>query len=308
MHSAPLVSILINNYNYANFLGEAIESALHQTYPNTEIIVVDDGSNDNSREIINNYGSKINPILKDNGGQASAFNAGFLQSQGELIVFLDADDIFVPDKLEKLVEIFTQNSNIGWCFHPLKLVDLDLDNYSFQHPIFPEKGGSAVYDITSDMRQGKLRGKLPFPGTVTSGLAFKRNLLAQLLPMPEEIRITSDDYLKYGAFGLMPGYVLLENLALQRIHGNNLYTFQEGDQKKALQAKIELLTAYWLKHHFPCMQKFSNNLFASSWSKYQKLDHTSSELQNRIDEYLSRLNFPEKLEVNLRSLYYGLRR
>ena len=77
----PLVSILINNYNYGYFLGAAIESALSQTYQNIEIIVVDDGSTDNSREIIAHYGNHIIPILKENGGQASAFNAGFAASR-----------------------------------------------------------------------------------------------------------------------------------------------------------------------------------------------------------------------------------
>jgi glycosyltransferase involved in cell wall biosynthesis len=68
----PLVSILINNYNYGRFLTEAIDSALNQTYSNIEVIVVDDGSTDNSQEIIKSYQDKIIPILKPNGGQASA--------------------------------------------------------------------------------------------------------------------------------------------------------------------------------------------------------------------------------------------
>ena len=64
----PLVTILINNYNYGRYLREAIDSALGQTYPFREVVVVDDGSTDNSRDIIRSYGSKILPILKENGG------------------------------------------------------------------------------------------------------------------------------------------------------------------------------------------------------------------------------------------------
>ena len=74
--TCPLVSIIINNYNYGNFLPIAISSALKQTYSNVEVVVVDDGSTDNSREVVAGYGDHIVPILKENGGQASAFNSG----------------------------------------------------------------------------------------------------------------------------------------------------------------------------------------------------------------------------------------
>ena len=85
MESKPIVSIIINNYNYDRFLAEAIDSALNQTYPHVEIIVVDDGSTDNSRNIIADYGNRIVPVLKSNGGQACSFNEGFKASQGEII-------------------------------------------------------------------------------------------------------------------------------------------------------------------------------------------------------------------------------
>ena len=101
-----LVSIVISNYNYGRFLGEAIDSALNQTYPHTEVIVVDDGSTDNSREIIESYGDRIIAVLKDNGGQASACNAGFRASRGEVVIFLDADDVLLPDTVRRVVAAF----------------------------------------------------------------------------------------------------------------------------------------------------------------------------------------------------------
>src|SRR5687768_9956304 len=85
------VSIVINNFNYGEFLGEAIESALQQTYAPVEVIVVDDGSTDSSRQVISDFSSVI-PVLKSNGGQGSAMNAGFRVSTGAIICFLDSDD------------------------------------------------------------------------------------------------------------------------------------------------------------------------------------------------------------------------
>jgi glycosyltransferase involved in cell wall biosynthesis len=95
-----LVSIIVNNYNYDRFLKQAINSALNQTYKETEVIVVDDGSTDNSRDIITQYGDLIIPVLKENGGQASAFNAGFEKSKGQFILFLDSDDILLRTAIE----------------------------------------------------------------------------------------------------------------------------------------------------------------------------------------------------------------
>ncbi len=94
-------TIIITSHNYGRFLRQCINSALEQTYPDTEVIVVDDGSVDESPQIIRSYGSRIIPVLKENGGQASAFNAGFKLSNGDFICFVDSDDVLLPTAMEK---------------------------------------------------------------------------------------------------------------------------------------------------------------------------------------------------------------
>ena len=90
-------SIIINNYNYGQFVGQAIESALEQTHP-AQVIAVDDGSTDDSREIIARFDSRVLPIFKPNGGQGSAMNDGFAMATGDIVLFLDSDDSRTPTR------------------------------------------------------------------------------------------------------------------------------------------------------------------------------------------------------------------
>ena len=301
MNTKPLVSILINNYNYGCFLSQAIDSALGQTYNNIEVIVVDDGSTDNSPAIINNYGDKIITIFKENGGQASAFNSGYARSSGEIICFLDADDYFATQKIANIVDIFQEHVDAQWLFHPLAFSGKIPDQTSPKYD-----GSSGIYDIRYPMTQGQLRGQLPFADIVTSGMCLKRELLQQILPMPEVIRITSDDYIKYAALGLSPGFILLEQLATQRIHENNAYTFR--DDKQELRANILILTAYYLKNDFPFLAKFSNNIFTLGLDIYQKMTIKSDKLLDLINNYKLSLNLLERLEIMARILYYRFKR
>jgi glycosyltransferase involved in cell wall biosynthesis len=97
--SNPLVSVIIPAYNAANFLGETLDSVLAQTYKNLEIIVVDDGSTDTTPNLLESYGDRIKVLHQTNAGQATARNTGARAAQGELLSFLDNDDLWDADKV-----------------------------------------------------------------------------------------------------------------------------------------------------------------------------------------------------------------
>jgi glycosyltransferase involved in cell wall biosynthesis len=109
----PKVSVIIPNYNYANYISRTIDSVLAQTYKNLEIIVIDDGSKDDSLKILENYGDKVTVLKQKNQGVSRARNNGAAKSNGEYIAFLDADDIWLPDKLTTQMQRFFEDSDVG---------------------------------------------------------------------------------------------------------------------------------------------------------------------------------------------------
>jgi glycosyltransferase involved in cell wall biosynthesis len=254
----PLVSIIIDNYNYGQFLRRAIDSALNQTYPNIEVIVVDDGSTDNSREIIADYGDRVIPVLKKNGGQASSLNEGFNASHSAIICFLDSDDYFPADKVIRIVRHFEMNPSIGWIFHQLEYVD----RYGNRLSLVED---SDFLEITLiDLRESLVCGqKLPLFPTTTSALCFRHVILEQLLPIPKEIKITSDNFLKIAALTLSPGLYSPERLAFLCIHGSNAYSFRKDAHY--LRAEISIKTAYYLREIFCRISRYTDRIFASSF-------------------------------------------
>ena len=109
----PTVSVIIHTYNNEKFIAETVASVLNQTYKDYEIIVVDDGSVDGTRDVLMPYMQKIRYHYKENGGIASAKNAGIGLSQAEFVAFLDHDDLWAPDKLQLQMEHFNENPQIG---------------------------------------------------------------------------------------------------------------------------------------------------------------------------------------------------
>lgn len=247
----PLVSIIINNYNYDNFLQVAIDSALEQTYLNIEVVVVDDGSTDRSPEIIRSYENRIVPIFKKNGGQASSLNAGFQASLGSILCFLDADDIFYPQKVEEIVKL---SSQMGWQNKDILLnnflevidkdrmpVKVDLVKEILSDPgewrFLKELGGNSLFfdgqinQVSTPEQVYLFADKyrfLPYLGVQTSGITMTKLLANKVFPLPEEgIRISADVFLVKAAslYGMV--YSTNHVLTQYRIHGDNYWYGRE---------------------------------------------------------------------------------
>jgi len=216
----PQVSVLIDTFNYGRFIGEAIESVVSQDFPEerVEILVIDDGSTDDTAERVKRYAPRVQYFYKANGGQASAFNFGMERARGEIIAFLDADDTFLPGKLRRIVEEFEKAPQVGLIHHRLREMDAVSGDVR-DGPAVAASGGGA----------GSREAMLCFQPTPTSSLAFRRSVLEKILPIPEAVRIQADGYMQVLAAFLAPVAAINECLAVYRVHGGNLYFLKEAE-------------------------------------------------------------------------------
>lgn len=128
-----LVSVVIPNYNYARFVGAAVESALSQTHREIEVIVVDNGSTDNSLEVLRKFGDRIRLVPQENRGQSGARNRGIAESKGEWIAFCDADDAWLPEKIERQLRAASR-PEVGLVYTGFKLTNEMLQPQSEVRP------------------------------------------------------------------------------------------------------------------------------------------------------------------------------
>jgi glycosyltransferase involved in cell wall biosynthesis len=239
----PLVSIVVDNFNYARFIRAAIDSALAQTYPQVEVVVVDDGSTDNSREVISSYGDRVSAVFKPNGGHASAFNAGFRASHGSIVMFLDADDMLLPNAVEETVTAWRP----GVAKAQFVLAHIDANG----HPL-----GTTVPYLPAQMPDGDIGASIldagGYVGVPTSGNAFARGVLERLLPLPEaQWRQAADTSLEIIAPFLGEVVSIRKSLGCYRIHEANHGMLGEDLDSRKLRVKIVIdLQREWALSEF----------------------------------------------------------
>lgn len=209
------LSIVINNYNYGKFIAAAIDSALSVAWPDKEVIVVDDGSTDDSRSVISSYGDRIVAVFKPNGGQCDAVNVGVARATGEIVILLDSDDIVFPDVAERLAAAW--RNGVACMQFAQYHIDTEGRRLGTHWPHFNETH-------TPEWARASFARTAFYDSPPTSGNAWAKWFLDQVLPLPTVYFL--DDYLHnlapfFGDIVSIPHYVGGE----YRIHSSNISSY-----------------------------------------------------------------------------------
>ena len=217
MKAQNLVSVIIPTYNYAHYIQQAIDSVLNSDFPQDqlEIIVIDDGSKDNTSEIVAAYGNRVKYIFQENSGKAWATKIGIDHSRGKYLFNLDADDLFLPNKLKEVVQIFESDRDIVHVAHPALYWKVDENTQA------PELIPQSIIGRKLSGRELLTffyRRRILFGGGST--FAGRAETLKKL-SIPKEIDMYIDEYLVMFTLNQGYSYFINSSLSIWRIHGKN---------------------------------------------------------------------------------------
>ena len=297
---APLVSIVIPVYNGSNYMREAIDSALAQTYKNTEIIVVNDGSSDNgeTERIAKEYGDKIRYIYKENGGVATALNTGIQNMKGEYFSWLSHDDVYMPDKIEKQVNALSKledKSTLVCCDY----VHIDKDSKligSMPKPRFDSaRELSWEYMLLDLFRSGPVNG---------GALLIRKTVFDEVGLFDESLRFYQDGFMWYKIFLAKYALLSIPDICVKgRIHGKQLTQtgqslFRKDCETMSYVMIPQLIQASTARHNF-----------LKAYMKYNaKYGHTSI-VKNALNQARNTklINFTNSVSIGLISVYGAIR-
>ncbi|MCC5616942.1 glycosyltransferase family 2 protein [Nostoc sp. CHAB 5836] len=282
-------SCLINNYNYARFLSDAIDSVLNQTVKFDEIIIVDDASTDNSAEVINNFTqlANVKSIFKPkNQGQLSSFNEGFLAASGDIIFFLDADDIYEIQYLETALNFYRKCSECDFLFCAYKKFGAEEGIFQ-SHAVDLDLG----YSVIRTLYNGE------WIGSITSTLSIRREIIRKVLPIPyiEDWSVRADDCLVWGAslVGAKKFYIS-KLLVRYRIHQNNQYYNKFLDIDNNYEYK-----RFWKRNSLFNYILQKNNLSSPLFLAFTSLNELKTIPYPKYEDFISYLKIIFLFEQNL---------
>ena len=211
------ITALIDTYNYGHFIEEAIDSVLTQDFPAEamEIVVVDDGSTDDTAQRVQKYADRIRFFCKPNGGQATTLNFGIEQARGEIVTFLDGDDYWLPRKLQRIAAEFDKNPEAGMVYH----------NFYEKQDTSPELQLSRGLGGISGFVSRDPKALLSYDLFPTATLAFRRSVLQRLLPIPDRLVVQADAHLSACVVFVAPIVYIDEPLTVYRVHTGNRWNW-----------------------------------------------------------------------------------
>ncbi|WP_164940693.1 glycosyltransferase [Bradyrhizobium zhanjiangense] len=233
MTSRPLVSVIIPAHNAAKFIEEAIDSALHQSYSTVEVVVVDDGSTDATRDVLRSYGNAITSVFQPNAGQSAAINRGFCQTTGDLIAYLGADDRLHTSAIEILVNTMVRDELACLVYPDFHLID--------------ERGAVIRRVLAPPYEQRRLIADfrcLPGPGALVRKRAWSRcggwsNSFRQIPDMDFYFRLSL-----LGPFARVPHY-----LADFRVHPGS--TTKKASSHEMANEPMKLINEFFNRSDLP---------------------------------------------------------
>jgi glycosyltransferase involved in cell wall biosynthesis len=232
----PLFTALVGAHNHEDYIEKAVTSVLEQDFPpsEVEVLVLDDGSTDRTPEILRKFVPRIRYLRKENGGQASAYNAAIPEARGQMVALLDGDDWWHPEKLRAVAEAFEEHPDVGGVGHGY---------YDF-------RADTASLEMLVPARVFRLKLKTPGDAFLFNSLAgclggsmlvARKDLLTQALPLPEEFAFIADSFLYTLAIAKAEAIVLDRPLCYYRVHSENLVATSDP---KRTQRKQELQHRY----------------------------------------------------------------
>jgi Glycosyl transferase family 2 len=280
--TAPFISVVIDTFNHERYIEQAIVSVLEQDFPRSdvEILVVDDGSTDRTPEIVRKFEPKVRLLQKQNGGQASAINFGTAHAKGDLVAFLDGDDLWLPNKLTRVAEEFKKEPRPVLAYHKFSFSDLR-DGCTWDPGFFNDVSG----DVLADRRK-----LLTYRAAPTSSLVFRREILERLMPIPEECSFLWDAYAVSTAIFLGPVAAVAECLARNTVHGENLWFAERGQPNpeilrrriKVREAAIESIRK-WLELNASPSSRPEARVLLEIWRMIQETDEFQLKPPGRIE-------------------------
>jgi glycosyltransferase involved in cell wall biosynthesis len=218
------LSVIIANYNYADFVGAAIESALALDWPDVEVIVVDDGSTDNSADVIRGYGERVRVVFQENLTQRVARNRGYALATGDAIIHLDSDDVLDPSLARRVADVW--RPGVSKVQVQMERIDARGDRLGSSFPRFPR-----VPDPAQIRRWAQRTTAYPTPPG--SGNVYSRTFLDQIFPLDDRCGPATDSACLAAAPFLGDVITIAEPLVGYRIHDNNTSNMLARDDKFA---------------------------------------------------------------------------